>query len=68
MGKWAISPSFCTQSNCFPNPPLLANLFQQYRLNEIPDKQKTKLMWQSYSSFLETKKQCYMSFLEKILL
>ena len=25
--------------------PLLARLFQQYDLNEIPDKHKNKLMW-----------------------
>ena len=30
----------------FPNPPLLARRFQQYRPNEIPDKHKNKLMWQ----------------------
>ena len=32
----------------FPNPLLLARLFRQYCPNEIPDKHKNKLMWQSY--------------------
>ena len=29
----------------FPNPPLLARLFRQYRSNEIQDEHKNKLMW-----------------------
>ena len=32
----------------FSKPLLLARLFRQYRPNEIPDKHKNKLMWQSY--------------------
>ena len=32
----------------FPNPPFLARLFQHYCLNDILNKNKSKLMWQSY--------------------
>ena len=32
----------------FPNSPLLARLFRQYRPNEIQDKNKNKLIWESY--------------------
>ena len=32
----------------FLNPPLLEELFRQYRPNEITDKHKNKLMWQRY--------------------
>ena len=32
----------------FPNPPFLARLFRHYHINEILNKNKTKLMWQSY--------------------
>ena len=45
-----LPPRFYIQSPYipFPNPPLLARLFRQYRPIEIPDKHKNKLMWQSY--------------------
>ena len=32
----------------FPNPPLLARLFQQYWPIKIPEKNNNKLMWQGY--------------------
>ena len=32
----------------FPNPPFLARLFRNYRLNEILNKNKNNLTWQSY--------------------
>ena len=34
----------------FPNPPLVARLFQQYRPYEILDRHKNKLTWQSLKS------------------
>ena len=37
----------------FPNPPLLARHFRQYRPNEIPNKHKINSCGKVISSFLE---------------
>ena len=37
----------------FPNPQLLARLSRQYRPYEIKDKNKNKLMWESYLFIFE---------------
>ena len=48
------------------HPPLLAGFFWQYRPNEIPDKRKNKLIWQSYiSSFFEGWKTMLFAFFIK---
>ena len=47
---------------------LLARLFQQYDLNEIPDKHKNKLMWRSYFFiFRRLKNNVPCFFIKKIL-
>ena len=52
----------------FSEPPLLARLFQQYCPNEILDKHKNKLMWQSYCFiFRRLKNNVTCFFIKKIL-
>lgn len=48
----------------FPNTPLLAKRFQQYRPKEVPNKHKNKLIWQSwFFVFRRLNKKCYILFL-----
>ena len=45
MSNKRTKPPLWPSLSPFLTPLLLARLFQQYDLNEIPDKHKDKLMW-----------------------
>ena len=49
----------------FPNPPLLARFFRQYRPNETLNKHNNKLMWQGYVFIFRTPKNTVTYFLCK---
>ena len=48
MCRRSESPTWPYPVFIFFYTPLLARLFPQYRPNEIPDKYKNKLIWQTY--------------------